>query len=82
MFFHYFRCWHFFICVFGTLCLLEGGDDETDRQDPFSQLDDDDQLSDGETVLGADIPEGFRLHMSPPPALDQSLVKREVIVRS
>ena len=56
------------------LCLLEGGEDETDTQDPFSQLDDDGQLSDGEAVLGMDTPKGFRLQMSPPPALDQSLV--------
>ena len=69
------------ICVFGTLCLLKGGEDETDTQDPFSPLDHDDQLSDGETVLGMDIPEGFRLQMSPPPTLDQSLVKRGVLVR-
>ena len=32
-------------------------------------------------LLGMDIPEGFRLQLSPPPALDQSLVKRVVLVR-
>ena len=46
----------------------------------MSQLDDDDQLSHGEPLLGMDVPEGFRLQVSPPPALDQSLVKLGVLV--
>ena len=32
-------------------------------------------------MLGMDTPKGFRLQMSPPPALDQPLVKRVVLRR-
>ena len=67
------------ICFFGTLCILEGGEDETDAQDPFSQLDHDDHLSD--IVLGMDIPVGVRLQVSSLPALDQFLVNHGVLVR-
>ena len=68
----YFRC-GLFLSAFGALCLLKRSEDEN-TQDPCSQLDDDDQLSHGETVLGMDFREGFRRQLSAPPALDQSLV--------
>ena len=70
-----------FLSAFGALYLLKCSEDGTNAQDPCSRLDDDDQLSHGETVLGMDIPEGFRVQLSPSPALDQSLVKRGVLLR-
>ena len=76
----------FFVVCFSLLSAhsvssKKRSEDETNTQDPRSKLDDDDQLSHGETVLGMVIPEGFRLQLSPPPALDQSLVERGVLVR-
>ncbi|CAB1099146.1 unnamed protein product [Ectocarpus sp. CCAP 1310/34] len=61
-------------------------DDESDRdddndKDPLTQLDDDDELSPEEGTLKMDIPDGFRLQASPPPAFDQSIVKRGVLVK-
>ncbi|CAB1117353.1 unnamed protein product [Ectocarpus sp. CCAP 1310/34] len=50
-------------------------------KDPLTQLDDDDELSPEEETLKMDIPDGFRLQASPPPALDQSIVKRGVLVK-
>ena len=41
---------------------------------PLCQPNVDDELLPGGEMLGADIPHGFRLHMSPPTVLDESLV--------
>ncbi|CAB1107407.1 unnamed protein product [Ectocarpus sp. CCAP 1310/34] len=65
------------------------GDDDNDKdpvrkrlaRDPLTQLDDYDELSPEEEALKMDIPDGFRLQASPPPALDQSIVKRGVLVK-
>ena len=40
----------------------------------MSTIDDDDELADGEEIIGMIVPDGSQIHMSPPPALDLSLV--------
>ncbi|CAN0582865.1 unnamed protein product, partial [Ectocarpus sp. 12 AP-2014] len=51
-----------------------------DSEDPLAQIDDDDYLSSEEGMLRMDVPDAFLLQASRPPALDQSLVKRGVLV--
>ena len=46
----------------------------------MSIIDDGDELADGE-IIGMIVPDGFQLQMSPPPALDVSLVNRGILVR-
>ncbi|CAM9949429.1 unnamed protein product, partial [Pylaiella littoralis] len=59
----------------------KSNDEDNDDSDRLSQIHDDDDLAPGETEMGMSIPDGFRLQPSPPPALDQSLVKRGVLVK-
>ena len=46
-----------------------------------SQLDEDDDLTDGEDIQAMEIPSGFRLQASAPAALDGLLLKRGVLLR-
>eukprot|EP00903_Cladosiphon_okamuranus_P018578 g17101.t1 len=61
-------------------CDESDGEDARESEDPQTQLEDDDELAPGEEPLGMDIPDGFQLQRSPPSALDQSLVKRGVLL--
>ena len=51
------------------------------RQDPLTQLDDEDDMSPEDEAIGMAIPDGFRLQESRSAALDNSFVKRGVLVR-
>ena len=51
------------------------------RQDPLTQLDDEDDMSPEDAAIGMVIPDRFRLQESRPADLDNSLVKRGVLVR-
>ena len=50
------------------------GDGISNLVDLLSTIDDDDELADGEEIIGMIVPDGSQIHMSPPPALDLSLV--------
>ena len=47
----------------------------------MSIVDHDDELAHGEEIIDMAVPDGFQLQMSPPPALDVSLVNRGARVR-
>ena len=47
----------------------------------IATLDDDDELAPGEELRGMEIPIGFRLQISRPEGLDDSLVGRGVLLR-
>ena len=55
--------------------------DERDNTDPISQLDSDEDMEPGEECLPTRVPDGFHLQESGPAALDQTLVKRYVLLR-
>lgn len=50
-------------------------------KDPKTLLDDEDDISPEDEAIGMVIPDGFRLQESRPAALDNSLLKRGVLVR-
>ena len=51
------------------------------KTDPLSLLDDEDDMSPEDEAIGMVIPDGFCLQESRPADLDNSLVKRGVLVR-
>ena len=51
------------------------------RKDPLTLLDDEGDMSLEDEAIEMVIPDGFRLEESRPPALDNSFVKRGVLVR-
>ena len=57
------------------------GDGISNPVDLLYIIDNDDQPADGEEIIGKTAPDGFQLQISPPPALDVSLVNRGVLVR-
>lgn len=46
--------------------ILAAGESSDRPEDPLTTLDDDDELAPGEELRGMEIPNGFRLQISPP----------------
>ena len=67
-----------FVCPHTLTVWPPGASDN--RKDPLTQLDDED-MSPEDEAIGMGIPDGNRPEESRPAALDNSLVKRGVIVR-
>jgi len=61
--------------------ILAAGESSDRPEDPLATLDDDDELAPGEELRGMEIPIGFRLQISRPERLDDSLVGRGVLLR-
>ena len=61
--------------------ILAAGESSDRPGDPLATLDDDDELAPGEELRGMEIPIGFRLQISRPERLDDSLVGRGVLLR-
>ena len=57
------------------------GDGISNPADLLSIVDDDDELADGEEIVGMAVPNGSQLQISPSLALNVSLVNRGVLVR-
>ena len=70
-----------FIFVFPHTLIVWPSGASDNRKDPLTQLDDEDDTSPEDEAIGMVIPDGFRLQESRPAALDNSLVKRGVLVR-
>ena len=60
--------------------ILAVGESSGRPEDPLATLDDDDELAPGEERRGFEIPKGFRLQISPPEMIHDSLVRRGVLL--
>ena len=68
-----------FVCPHTLIVWHSGASDN--GKDPLALLGDEDDMSPEDEAIGMVIPDGFRLQESRPVALDNSFVKRGVLVR-